>query len=203
MSSYTYTSLQAVLALYLNRPTSAAGMLIELVEYRLQQDLRIREMEVVASDTITGGELPVPTDYLELKSATLVTASKSLPLRRATVEYIRSFYPAGAATGEPKYMAQDGGNFIFGPTPDSDYTVNYTYYAAPTTLAVSGTTNVFLDKSPGLYIYAVMSEGSAYYGEHEQVPMWEGKYNQLVTKLNEKADEEKFSGGSFISTPLN
>ena len=67
MAITTYSDLKTTVANYLARSdlTSVIPDFIQLAEYRLQRDLRIRQMLVVATASTTAGDstLGLPTDF--------------------------------------------------------------------------------------------------------------------------------------------
>ena len=75
--------------------------------------------------------LGIPSDWLSTFSLAIIAADGSQTfLLNKDVNFIREAYPSTSTSGLPKYYAQfDGdyegeqGNFILGPTPDNNYTV--------------------------------------------------------------------------------
>ena len=108
--------------------TSTVSQLIQNAEKRIFREIRVPEMEAALSATISNGAISVPADFVELKFA-YVDANPTHYLQVMSPSYIYDRYPTRGASGMPVVMARDGASFIFGPYPDSDYTIKGTYYA--------------------------------------------------------------------------
>ena len=199
----TYTDLATQLSDWLNRDDLTATqiqMFIELGEVYIFQKLRIKEMETTTSTAISASVIPVPSRYLSLKNA-YVSSSPNQALIRTTPEFIRTRYPLSGSTGKPLYIAREGTNFIFGPAPDSNYTIAYTYYQRPTQLTPDATTNTIFPTVASLYFYAALVESATFTGEEDRVPLWAQKVSTLLDMHNGTNEEDLMVGASYISTP--
>ncbi|MBX5143208.1 hypothetical protein HJB79_31360 [Rhizobium lentis] len=112
--------------------------------------LRVRDMETLASITMTDGVGSLPADYLQYKTARSM-ASIPNPLAYATDSYTNAAYADGAA-GLPQTFSITGSTIYVFPTSGDD--VDLVYYAAIPALSVSNTTNWLLTKLPMLYLHA-------------------------------------------------
>src|SRR5688572_26552708 len=83
--------------------------------------------------TIASSVVAVPAAYLGLKVA-YINGSPSTRLDRKSLTQMYGTFPRGGDTGLPIWISRDGANFIFGPEPDSTYTVKGTYWAKQTLL---------------------------------------------------------------------
>ena len=161
MAITTYAELQTAVGSWLHRAdlTSQIPDFILFGEKRIFRETRIRVMETAFSGTISSGVIAVPSDYLEFKSVYLNT-SPTIKLSRVQASQIYDEYPTRASTGRPKLIAREGANFIFGPYPDSGYTVNGIYYASPTSIQSSA--NALFLANPDLYLYAALLAATPY-----------------------------------------
>ena len=90
-----------------------------------------------------------PSDFLAPFSFAVIDSSNNYTfLIEKDVNFIREAYPDQTSTGTPKYYSEfDGdftstgspGNFILGPTPNSDYLVQLHYYYDPPSIVTSST----------------------------------------------------------------
>lgn len=192
----TFAELQTSVANWLHRSdlTSVIPDFIRLGEVRLFRDVRARCMETALSGTISSGVLAVPSDYLELKFA-YIDASPAKSLVSAPASQIYEKYPTRTASGKPGFIAREGSNFIFGPYPDSGYSVKGIYYARPTSIAT--TANSLFTLNPDLYLYAALCEAAPYLVDDARVQMWEMKRKALTEQVNSEADQEYGSGGGL------
>lgn len=203
MALTTYTDLTAAIADWLDRTDLGASVLnsfVALAEVDIFQRLRIREMETVATATIASSVIPLPTGYLELKSA-YIDASPKQALQKSTPDFIRSRYSETGDTGKPYYIAREGSNFIFGPGPDSNYNVSYTYYQEPTSLATSLTTNSISSRAMSLYLYGSLIQAAGYLGQEDKVPLWSSTYERLLNNFNSTQESEGFYGNFTSVNP--
>lgn len=192
------TSLKAEIAGWLHDDslTDEIPGFIQLGENRIYRDLRVRQMETALSDTIASGVIAVPSGYLEMKYA-YINGSPMVKLQRKDAEWIYHTYPTRSADGTPRYFAREAGNFIFGPYPDSGYTVKGVYYKK---LAALATTNWLTDDVPDLILFASLCEAAPWTANDERIGLWEKKYAQIAARVQQQDDTEEFSGSPLAMT---
>jgi hypothetical protein len=158
--------------------------------------MRTPEMEAALSATIASGVITVPADYVELKYA-YIDGNPTQYVQMVSTSYIYDRYPTRGASGKPMVMARDGANFIFGPYPDSTYTVKGTYYKRLAAIADT-TTPALVPSHPDLYLYACLLESEPILGRDRRMPLWEAKYRMVKELINGEADRSRFSGNMSI-----
>lgn len=195
MAITNYSELQTAVGNWLNRSdlTSYVPDLIMLGERRIYRKLRIRAMETALSSAISSGVVAVPATYVALKSAR-IDGTPVQKLTRTSVDHIYEKYPTRSSQGRPGYIAREGSNFIFGPYPDSAYTVKGIYYARLTALSVSNTTNWFTDNAPDLLMWAALAESEVFLKNDARVSLWESKYKAALVDVQDEDDAENNSG---------
>jgi hypothetical protein len=117
------------------------------------------------------------------------------------VNYIREAYPTPADTGLPQYYALFGPAtssnvitdelaFIFGPTPDSAYTLelHYYYYPESITVAADGRTWLGDNYDPALFYGALREAYLFMKGETDLIQNVEAKYNEAMAELKRLGD---------------
>ena len=162
--------------------------IVLVAEKRLQRDLRIREIETALSDTMSSGEVDIPTSggesvFIGIKHARLDVAGGH-PLEVAEADWLYKKFPNRTSTGRPNYIAIDIDKFIFGQFPDTDYDVKGTVYKRPLVLSVTNATNEWTDGAPDALLFACLAETAPFLREDERVPVWENKYNQIKEGYN-------------------
>lgn len=197
MSIANYSDLKTAVANWLNRSdlTSYVSDIVMLGEAKIYRELRIRAMETALSDTIASGVIAVPSDYIEMKHA-YVDGSSTESLQRVSLERMYETYPTRSADGKPKFYAREAGNFIFGPYPDSGYTVKGVYYKRMTALSDSNTTNWFTTNAPDILLWASLVEAEAFIKNDPRLPMWKDRYEESKAMIQDEDDKEAWSGGS-------
>lgn len=201
MSIASYSELKTAVNNWLARTdlTSYVGDFIALGEKRIYRDLRIRAMETALNDTIASGVIAVPDGYVAMKYA-YVEANPIGKLQRKEAEWIYQKYPIRAADGQPCFFAREADNFIFGPYPDSTYTVKGLYYKRLTALSDSNTTNWFTANAPDLLLFAALCETAPFLKADNRIQVWGTKYGMVKNSVQLEDDQEEFSGSPLAMT---
>lgn len=201
MTIASYSDMQDLIARRLKRSnlTDYIPDYIRLAEARIYRELRVRAMETALSGTIASGVIAVPSGYVELKHARISGNSPS-PLQRKSDEWIYANYPTRSADGRPKFIAREGTNFIFGPYPDSAYTVSGMFYKRLDALSDSNTSNWLITDAPDLLLFAALVEANADLHNDSRAVMWEGRYQQIKADVQREDNNEGFSGSPLAMT---
>lgn len=197
----SYSDLKSSIANFLHR-TDLTSMIPEFIadaEARIYNDLRIRAMEAAYSEAIATGTVTLPTGFLEWKYL-YVDDTSATKLIRKDAEWIYTNYPTRSAGGKPKFFAREGETLIFGPYPDSAYTIKGRYYKRLTALSDSNTTNWFITDAPDLLRFAALAEAEPYTSNDQRVALWEGKYQSIKNRLQRSEKAEAFSGSQLSVT---
>ena len=142
--SWTLTSLKTAIQDYAESTESSFVThlpdFIKSAEERILKavDLNVFEKNVTGTMTASNQYLACPTDFLAPSSLLLTNSSNDEFLQFKELEFVMSYNPNSSTTGTPKYYAQfDVDNFILAPTPDSNYSVEMSYFYRPTSLTDS------------------------------------------------------------------
>jgi hypothetical protein len=73
--------------------------------------------------------------------------------------------------------------FIFGPFPDSAYTIQGTYYQAIPALSSGSPTNWLIQTAPMLLLYACLLQAAPFLKDAQQIAMWQAIYTQRLQAL--------------------
>jgi hypothetical protein len=131
--------------------------------------------------------LQKPSDYLASFSLSFVNASsENVFLLQKDVNFIQEYSPNPSTTGTPKYYASyDVDNYIVGPTPDSNYTVELHYFYRPASITTddSGTTWISENASDAL-LYACLVEAYTFMkGEADMLQLYSQRYGEAISRL--------------------
>jgi hypothetical protein len=195
-----YTGFKAMVADWLDRPdlTNIIPTFITMGEYRLQRELRIRQMLVVATAQTTANDTTVglPTNYLEMRDIHLETT----PIQNLKYYAPNTFYSNTRIkeAGKPMAYSIIGAEMQLSPIPDDSYTLQMLYYAKPTVLSDSNSSNVFLANTPDLLLYATLLEAEPYLKKDARVQTWATMYERALSALN-VADSSGQYGGQPLS----
>lgn len=196
MAITDYSSLQTTVANYLARTDLTAQIpdFIRLAETRMRRELRIRQMMKSATTTTTGGDATValPSDFLEVRDLTIQTN----PVR--VINYVSpsvfSRNTRSTESGYPLDYTILATEFKFAPIPDSTYTLEILYYAAPEYLSDTNTSNVFLAVCPDLLLYGALIEAEPYLMNDARLQVWAGMYQKGVDALTTSDEQAQYSG---------
>jgi hypothetical protein len=196
MAFDSYSSLKTTIANYLARSdlTSVIPDFIRLAEYRLQRELRIRQMLTIAQANTTGGTstVGIPSDFLEMRDIHVV----SNPVRTLSYEAPNSFYrnTRSAESGVPNSYTVLSDVMQFAPIPDSTYVLQMLYYAKPPVLSDTNASNVFLANTPDALLYGALGEAEPYLMNDARLQVWAALYDRAVNSISVADQASEYSG---------
>lgn len=196
MAITNYSGLKTSVANYLGRSDLTAQIpdFITLAEYRLQRNLRVRQMLKTASASTTGGDSTVglPSDFLELRDIYI----NSNP--RFALNYLSpsafSRDARAAESGRPNFYTLRAAEFELAPIPDSSYSLVMLYFAKPDLLSDSNVSNVFLANAPDALLYGALLEAEPYLMNDNRIAIWSNFYNSALESLNVSDESSEYSG---------
>lgn len=199
MSLADYTGLSTAVTSWMDITaadlTSQIADVITLGETRIFREARTRQQETSFSLAISSGSISVPSNYIALKNA-YIDMTPTQHLERRSSEWLYQNYPQRSSEGIPKVIAREGSNFIFGPYPDSGYTVNGRYYKKFSALA-GGNAHALFANNPDLYLFACLAESEIIIGRSQRTQLWEAKYKQILADVNGLDMSEAASGSTL------
>jgi len=194
MAISTLTELKTAITNWAKRDDLSSYLddLILMGEKWIFRHARTRDMEEPLSVTISSGVAALPADFVALKHA-YIDGTPIEPLQAKASSWIYTRYPTRSSESKPKYIAVEGSNFIFGPYPDSAYTVAGEYYKRLTSVISSA--NALFTANPDLYLFAALSELEAFKKDDKRVELWMAKRNAILADVNNEDRAAEFSGG--------
>ena len=197
----SYSTLQASIADFLHRSdlTTVIPEFIAAGESRIYDEMRVAQMETAFSSAISSGTVTLPTGYLEWKYL-YVDGSFAEKLQRKDAEWIYTNYPNRTGQGKPLTFAREADTLIFGPYPDSGYTIKGVYYKRLTGLSDANTTNWLITDAPELIKYAAIIEACGYLRDDSRIQLVETKYEQAKQRLLRSDKRELASGSKLVVT---
>lgn len=155
-----------------------------------------RWMEASLNVTIASSVAAVPADYLGLKYA-YIDGSPSSALDRKSLNQLLGTYPRGGDTDLPVWISRGGSDFLFGPEPDSDYTVKGWYWAKPTAMrsaASDAQTHWIIVNAPDLAIYGSLKAAEPFVKNDKRFALWDGMYSSCLASYRALQRDEDVSG---------
>ena len=196
MSFTSYSDLQTTIAGYLARSdlTTQIPDFIRLAETRLRRDLRIRQMlkSVTTSTVAADSTVELPSDFLEVRDL-VISGSPPQPLNYASP----SAFSRNTRTwesGKPLDYTVLANDFQLAPIPDAVYTVKMLYFAAPTFLSDSNTSNVFLANCPDVLLYGSLLEAEPYLMNDARINTWGTMFDRALASITRSDEQGQYSG---------
>ena len=182
----TRDGLKAAIADYLARAdlTTQIDDFIALCEARTNRELRVRQMEAVASpnSTVVGTRtIPLPTDFIEARSIQ-ITGAPNAVLTGLSLDQYNAAFP-GSGQSQPTHYAIVGSNLYLGPIPDAVYPVQFFYYGRIPALTASNTTNWLLTNFPQVYLYGSLLEAEPFMKNDPRIQTWAGFYDRAIAGI--------------------
>jgi hypothetical protein len=198
MSLATYADLKTAIANWTKRTdlTSYLDDLIRVAELRIEREVQTHDSESALSVDISSSTsmATIPTDFLSLKSAYVDTTGTPSLTQASSDQIYQNRVLGSYRTGVPQYIAQQGANFIFWPTPASGYTIKGSYYARPGTL--SSAVYTMFTNNPDLYLYASLAATAPFLKDDARIGLWEAQYQNVKKQII--ADEEGYRFGGRL-----
>jgi hypothetical protein len=196
MALTNYSDLQTTIASYLARSDLTAMIpdFIRLAETRLRRELRIRQMLKVVTTTAVAGDSTVelPSDFLQMRDLHIATNPATTLEYQSPSALFRNARTTDS--GLPKQYTVLAQEFQLAPVPDSNYTINLLYYAAPTFLSNTNSSNAFMANCPDLLLYGSLGEAEPYLMNDARLQTWATLYDRGVNALTVSDDQGEYAG---------
>jgi len=177
---------------------------IQLAEADIYRDIftqnqgkGVQAIEAALNTTTIGAGTPLPTGYIGMKIALVSSNGQTFELQRVTPEFIYTQYPDQTASGVPQYFARLGQTFVFGPYPDSAYTLTGTYWQKSNQLTAVNSVTWMVNLIPTVLLAACLKYAARFNKDAEGLSMWDGIYQDGLSKFILADKAEELSGSSL------
>lgn len=175
--------------------------MVNMAHARLNRDLRIQRMVVVADADLIADSITLPANYLEMR--TITSDSPPAPMQYVSPYERERIKLANASTFQPIYTIANDALYFVGPmaaTDDPARSIIMTYYSKIPDFA---TTNAswLADDYLDLYTYAVLRHTPAYLKEDERVALWKNEYDETLASVM-NAEAGRRYAGSPLRAPM-
>ena len=196
MALTNYSDLQSTIASYLARSDLTAMIpdFIRLAETRLRRELRLRQMLKVVTTTAVAGDptVELPIDFLQMRDLHVATNPAATLEYQSPSNLFRN--SRSTDTGLPAQYTVLAQEFQLAPIPDSDYTLEMLYYAAPVFMSSTVPSNTFMSICPDLLLYGALGEAEPYLMNDTRLQTWASLYDRGVTALTVSDDQGEYAG---------
>lgn len=173
----------------------------DLFDLNFGNGVRFQE-EAYPLTQILNGSVPVPVDYLSPKVFFVMDGGgNQSPLIFKDPAWLYNRYPLQQATGLPAYIARDSSSgtsvFVFGPYPDSAYSVLGTYYADAPQLTSLAPTNWMTTNCPWALHAACMVEVGKFLIDDELIARWAPTYQMRLKAVVDADKAERWADATM------
>jgi hypothetical protein len=165
------------------------GLFVQHAEFEMNR-LRVRFNEKAFDETMVGGKIALPADYLSAKELYL-DINPRRTLVRAAPGQVNEFH---SQIGQPKMFAREGSDLIFLPTPDQEYTVKGVYHYKQPPLVNGTDTNWAIQEYPTWFLYECLAATSTFTREDDRLPIWRGLASEMRAEIERDNQRENWSG---------
>ena len=209
--SFTYAELKTAIQDYTdNSETTFVNHLNDFIkasEEKLLKSVDLDYFRKNVTSTLTSSDqfLTVPSDYLASFSLQITASGSESFLLQKDVNYLREYTPSATTTGLPKYYARfDENNFILGPTPDSNYTIELHYFYRPASLTAGadGGTTWLSTNAPYALLYGALIEAYTFMkGEADIIQNYTNLYMQYLERVKDLGEARENTDGYRVGLP--
>lgn len=177
----------------LNRSDITATLTTRFIDQgisRIQRQLRTPLNENLNTYTISSqtGSFTLPNDFLEIISLYY----DEYELQRIPMAKYRAV-ATNPTAGNPTTFTRQQSNLLVHPQPTTGSLVLY-YYGEFAPMSADSDENALAAVAPDLIIYAGLTYAADYYLD-ERAPIFEQKFNQFLTEIQEQANDQEMNGG--------
>jgi hypothetical protein len=192
-----YSWLKKAIAGWLSRSNLTARIpdFITLAEGRINRKLRVREMESLATGTLSGQTLAPPADMLEIQRLAVYPGQREVELEYTAPKNMAKF---GTETGQPIYFTTLNQSLYLAPIPDAEYDYKLFYFQKIPPLSDENTSNWLLESAPDVYLYAALLEAEPYVKNDKRVPLWAAAYQAAIADLQDQNDRQQIPQSSMV-----
>lgn len=165
--------------------------------FTINQGKGVQAIEAPLNTTTNGAGTPLPVGYLGMNIMLVAASGQTFEVERKTSEFIYTQYPNQAPGGVPQYFARLGSNFVFGPYPDSAYALTGTYWMRSPQLTTVNNVTWMTNLIPTVLLAACLKYAARFNKDAEGLQMWDGIYQEGLTKFVLADKAEEVSGSSL------
>ncbi len=189
----TYVDLKSAIADWLDRTedSSTVARIPEFIasfERRFSSEMRVAQMDAVATLTTTGSGYALPDDVAQLST---VSKASGEPLATVTPDFADRL----AKNGTARYYYVRGRSIFTAPYDGQDIIVRYV--AALTPLVLDSDTNWLLTRYPDAYKFGALAEAELYNRAFDAAQLWEAKYQAVASRIIEESTGLQWSGAQM------
>lgn len=173
--------------LFHQRLVARYPLYVKMFETDANTQLRVRQMEAVATLTTASGEVALPADYLVWRSV----RPRLSPSRGPTfsppfddVDYVHPAYLPPAGLGFDNLFTIENGKLKVRPVDDRAGAWELHYYQKiPTIVGSDGSSNWLLTEYPNAYLFGVMVEAMGAQRNSEMAAFYKQRRDEVLAEV--------------------
>lgn len=196
----TYSELKTNIASFLNRSdlTSQLDLFIDQAEAEINRRVRTKDMVKRANAVLEQQYLTLPSDWQEAINVE-ITSNDFSPVFQQSIESLDVYRKSvDNSSGQPIYFAIVDDTLEFAPTPDQNYDIQLTYYAKPTPLSDSNTSNFISNDHPDVYLYGALKHASIFLMEDDRVNLFNDLFEKALEEIRMEDYRSQYAKGSLM-----
>ena len=147
--------------------------------------------------------LPSAIEPMLINYFNIIVSGNRQFLEIKPIEYLQEYWPNASITSTPVYFANFDDNTLYvAPTPDSAYTMELGYQGRINPLSNTNTTNWYTENAPDALLYGSLSEANLFTKNMEDYNIYNKKYVESVTAINNEARRRRRTDYKFPGSPL-
>ena len=196
----TYSELKTNIASFLNRSdlTDQLDIFIDQAEAEINRRVRTKDMVKRANAVLEQQYLTLPSDWQEAINVE-ITSNDFSPVFQQSIESLDVYRKSvDNSSGQPIYFAIVDDTLEFAPTPDQNYDIQLTYYAKPTPLSDSNTSNFISNDHPDVYLYGALKHASIFLMEDDRVNLFNDLFEKALEEIRMEDYRSQYAKGSLM-----
>lgn len=194
-----YGSLQSNVQSALGR-SDVPSYVYDLTTSGINRDLRLLEMQCVATLYASDEEVDLPDNFLEAESVYIDSGGTRSPLIPISEQSQANRHDS---SGKPYYYAIHRETMSLMPIPDQSYEIELRYYERLATLSADSDTNAVLTNYPGLYLYAALTHAAVWAQDDEGSQRYNAAFLAEKNLVESKDRKRRMSGPMVQRTIRN
>jgi hypothetical protein len=173
--------------LFHQRLVARYPLYVKMFETDANTQLRVRQMEAVATLTTSGGEVALPADYLVWRSLRPRLSPSSGPTFSPPfddVDYVHPAYLPPVGLGFDNLFTIENGKIKMRPVDDRAGAWELHYYQKiPTIVGSDGSSNWLLTEYPNAYLFGVMVEAMGTQRNSEMAAFYKQRRDEVLAEI--------------------
>ena len=199
----TYSSLKTSIAAWLSQSNitandSVVDDFLDMAEAETYRRLRCRFMESTGTLSTVAAQdyVALPSDFIAMRGV-YRDGSPQSSLQYYTPEQINSVSNTSRA---PYAFTLRGDNMVFAGPADSVYSIKLHYYAKPTALSGSNTSNWLTTNYPQVLLYGALKHAAIYISDDELLSKFSALYERAISDLEAADANDSFGPAPVMLT---